>query len=155
MCISYFPPFFLCFSSFLRRNLRFGHNRRPLKASTRDTDFDVQVEPVFSRMNIGSKTKKRVVLPSRPEPPTVDQILEDISKAAPDDPAFSILDKTGDSSRPADSEVELRFQQCRRYLELNEHLTEAEARLQQQREELQVAGEQLDRRVEEVQGQVL
>ncbi|KAM6921676.1 UPF0449 protein C19orf25 homolog [Xenentodon cancila] len=107
-------------------------------------------------MNIVSKNKKRVVLPSRPEPPTVDQILEDISRAAPDDPAFSILEKTGqDSSHPADSEVELRFQQCRRYLELNEHLMEAEARLQQQREGLEVTGQRLDRRVEEVQGQVL
>lgn len=46
-------------------------------------------------MNIGSKTKKRVVLPSRPEPPTVDQILEDMNGAAPNDPVFSILQKTG------------------------------------------------------------
>lgn len=41
---------------------------------------------------MGSKSKKRVVLASRPEPPTVDQILEDISRAANDDPVFSILD---------------------------------------------------------------
>lgn len=46
-------------------------------------------------MNIGSKNKKRVVLPSRPEPPTVDQILEDINRAAPNDPVFSILEQTG------------------------------------------------------------
>lgn len=46
-------------------------------------------------MNIGSKSKKRVVLPSRPEPPSVEQILEDISRAAADDPVFSILDQTG------------------------------------------------------------
>lgn len=45
-------------------------------------------------MNFVSKSKKRVVLPSRPEPPTVDQMLEDISRAAPDDPVFSILEKT-------------------------------------------------------------
>lgn len=46
-------------------------------------------------MNIGSKSKKRMVLPSRPEPPTVDQILEDINRAAPNDPVFSILEQTG------------------------------------------------------------
>ncbi|XP_041861883.1 UPF0449 protein C19orf25 homolog [Melanotaenia boesemani] len=107
-------------------------------------------------MNIGSKNKKRMVLPSRPEPPTVDQILEDIKKASPNDPVFSILERTGQhSSPPADSEVELRFQQCRRYLELNEQLKEAQSRLRHQREELQAAGEQLDREVDQVKGQVL
>lgn len=107
-------------------------------------------------MNIGSKNKKRVVLPSRPDPPTVDQILEDMSRAAPDDPVFSILEQTGqDSSRPSDSEVELRFQQCRRYLELNQKLQEARGRLLQQKEELQVVGEQLEKDVAEVKGQTL
>lgn len=107
-------------------------------------------------MNIGSKNKKRVVLPSRPDPPTVDQILEDISRAAPNDPVFSILEQTGqDSSRPSDSDVESRFQQCRRYLELNKQLQEAQGRLSQQREELQVAGEQLENDVAEVKGQTL
>ncbi|CAI5685319.1 UPF0449 protein C19orf25 homolog [Oreochromis niloticus] len=107
-------------------------------------------------MNIGSKSKKRMVLPSRPEPPTVDQILEDLDRAAPDDPIFSILEKTGqDVPRPADSEVELRFQQCRRYLELNKELQEARDRLVQQREELKAAGEQADREVEEIKSQQL
>lgn len=107
-------------------------------------------------MNIGSKNKKRVVLPSRPDPPTVDQILEDISRAPPDDPVFSILEQTGqDSSRPSDSDVELRFQQCRRYLELNKQLQEAQGQLLRQSEELQVAGEQLEKDVAEVKGQTL
>lgn len=44
---------------------------------------------------ISSKNKNRVVLPSRPEPPSVEQILEDIQKAASDDPVFSILDQEG------------------------------------------------------------
>lgn len=46
-------------------------------------------------MNAGSKSKKRVVLPRRPDPPTVEQILEDISRAAPDDPVFGVLDPSG------------------------------------------------------------
>ncbi|CAJ1059587.1 UPF0449 protein C19orf25 homolog isoform X2 [Xyrichtys novacula] len=107
-------------------------------------------------MNIGSKNKKRVVLPSRPDPPSVDQILEDINRAAPNDPVFSILEQTGqDSSRPADSEVESRFQQCRQYLDLNERLQEVRGQLLKQREDLRAAGEQLDRDVAEVQGQTL
>ncbi|XP_054911391.1 UPF0449 protein C19orf25 homolog isoform X1 [Poeciliopsis prolifica] len=106
-------------------------------------------------MNIGSKTKKRVVLPSRPELPTVDQLLEDIHRAAPDDPVFSILERTEQaSSRSADSEAELRFQQSRRYLDLNGRLEEALGQLQNQREALQTAGGELDRTVEEVKGQV-
>lgn len=107
-------------------------------------------------MNIGSKSKKRMVLPSRPDPPSVDQILEDINKAAPNDPVFSILEQTGqDLSRPSDSDVELRFQQCRQYLELNERLQEVRGRLLRQREELRVAGEQLEKDVAEVKGQAL
>uniref|UniRef100_A0A3B4VER5 Si:ch73-238c9.1 n=1 Tax=Seriola dumerili TaxID=41447 RepID=A0A3B4VER5_SERDU len=134
-------------------------------------------------MNIGSKNKKRVVLPSRPDPPTVDQILEDINRAAPNDPVFSILEQTGqgestqicrvrgerggpdlppaptvwftvclscpcsDSSRSSDSDVDLKFQQCRQYLDLNERLQESRSRLLRQREELRAAGEQLDRDV--------
>ncbi|XP_049911564.1 UPF0449 protein C19orf25 homolog isoform X1 [Epinephelus moara] len=111
---------------------------------------------VCSRMNIGSKNKKRVVLPSRPEPPTVEQILEDINRAALNDPVFSILERTGqDSSRLSDSDVDLRFQQCRQYLDLNERLQEARGRLLQQREELRAAGEQLQSDVVEVKGQTL
>ncbi|XP_076582963.1 UPF0449 protein C19orf25 homolog [Chaetodon auriga] len=107
-------------------------------------------------MNIGSKNKKRMVLPSRPDPPGVDQILEDINRAAPNDPVFSILEQTGqDLSRPLDSDVDLRFQQCRQYLELNERLQEVRGRLLRQREELRVAGEQLEKDVAEVKGQAL
>uniref|UniRef100_A0A3Q3M7H8 Si:ch73-238c9.1 n=1 Tax=Mastacembelus armatus TaxID=205130 RepID=A0A3Q3M7H8_9TELE len=101
-------------------------------------------------MSSSSKNKKRVVLPSRPEPPTVDQMLEDISRAAPNDPVFSVLEQTGQGD-----DVDLRFQQCRRYLELNERLQEAGVRLLQQREELTAVGEQLDRDVAEVKGQPL
>uniref|UniRef100_A0A671UG84 Si:ch73-238c9.1 n=1 Tax=Sparus aurata TaxID=8175 RepID=A0A671UG84_SPAAU len=106
-------------------------------------------------MNIGSKSKKRVVLPSRPEPPSVEQILEDISRAAPDDPVFSILDQTGPGESSCKGDLESRFQQCRRYLELNERLQEARGRLLQQREELRAAGEQLEEAVAEVKGQTL
>lgn len=62
---------------------------------------------------------------------------------------------SSDVPRAADSEVEQRFQQCRRYLELNKELQEARDRLVQQREELKAAGEQADTEVEEVKSQQL
>uniref|UniRef100_A0ACB8GG09 Uncharacterized protein n=1 Tax=Sphaerodactylus townsendi TaxID=933632 RepID=A0ACB8GG09_9SAUR len=38
-----------------------------------------------------SKAKKRVVLPTRPEPPNTEQILEDVQRAQPNDPVFVLL----------------------------------------------------------------
>lgn len=60
-----------------------------------------------------------------------------------------------DSSRPSDGDVDLKFQQCRQYLELNERLQEVRGRLVRQREELRTTGEKLDRDVAEVKGQPL
>uniref|UniRef100_A0A2K5P2X7 Chromosome 19 open reading frame 25 n=3 Tax=Cercopithecinae TaxID=9528 RepID=A0A2K5P2X7_CERAT len=40
---------------------------------------------------MGSKTKKRVLLPTRPAPPTVEQILEDVRGAPAEDPVFTTL----------------------------------------------------------------
>lgn len=62
---------------------------------------------------------------------------------------------SSDVPRAADSEVELRFQKCRRYLELNKELQEARDRLVQQREELKAAGEQADKEVKEIRSQQL
>lgn len=104
-------------------------------------------------MNIvGSKTKKRVVLPSRPDPPTVAQVLEDIQRAAPFDPVFTLLDDSTQDARgqSGDSEVESRYQQSRLYLDLNEKLQEVKGQLARQREELRTAGERLDHDVTEV-----
>uniref|UniRef100_A0A3Q3NS06 Si:ch73-238c9.1 n=1 Tax=Labrus bergylta TaxID=56723 RepID=A0A3Q3NS06_9LABR len=102
-------------------------------------------------MNIGSKIRSGRSCPAVLTP-TVDQILEDINGAAPNDPVFSILDL----SRALESSgVESRFQQCRQYLELNERLQEVRGRLLKQREELRAAGEQLQTDVEEVRGQTL
>lgn len=40
---------------------------------------------------MGSKNKKRGVLPSRPDQPTVEQMIDDVNKAYPNDPIFSVL----------------------------------------------------------------
>lgn len=44
---------------------------------------------------MGSKAKKRVVLPTRPAPPTVEQILEDVRGAPAEDPVFTALAREG------------------------------------------------------------
>ena len=47
---------------------------------------------------MGSKAKKRVVLPTRPAPPTVEQILEDVRGAPAEDPVFTALAREGRGS---------------------------------------------------------
>lgn len=107
-------------------------------------------------MNLGSKGKKRVVLPSRPEPPTVEQILEDIQNSSSDDPLFT-LDQTDPGSGPpsGNSEVELRFEQCRRFMELNQQLTEAQERLTEQQDELRGTVNSLQRDIQYVKARTL
>lgn len=48
------------------------------------------------RMNFGSKGKKRMVLPIRPDPPTVEQIMEDVNRAYPNDPVFTVLHESAE-----------------------------------------------------------
>lgn len=47
---------------------------------------------------MGSKAKKRVVLPTRPAPPTVEQILEDVRGTSAEDPVFTALAPEGRAS---------------------------------------------------------
>ncbi|XP_072517126.1 UPF0449 protein C19orf25 homolog isoform X1 [Salminus brasiliensis] len=113
-------------------------------------------------MNLGSKGKKRMVLPTRPDPPSVEQIMEDINRAYPKDPVFSLLQessegdvrddvtRSGFRSGSSSSDVEVRYLQSRRFLELNERLQEARADLVRRRDELRVVGESLEQSVAEV-----
>lgn len=104
-------------------------------------------------MNLGSKGKKRMVLPTRPDPPSVEQIIEDINRAYPNDPVFSILQEQSTEdvrSGSTSSDVEVRYLQSRRFLELNERLQEARTDLVRRREELRVVGESLEQSVAEV-----
>lgn len=52
------------------------------------------------RMNFGSKSKKRMVLPSRPDPPTVEQIVEDVNRAGPSDPVFTASHDSAEGKLP-------------------------------------------------------
>ncbi|KAF3829659.1 UPF0449 protein C19orf25 homolog isoform X2 [Mirounga leonina] len=104
---------------------------------------------------MGSKAKKRVVLPTRPAPPTVEQILEDVRGAPSDDPVFAALapeDSLGLSGRAEDTEAqrEQLYQQSRAYVTMNQRLQQAGAGLKQKCEELWRAGEELERDVGQV-----
>uniref|UniRef100_A0A8C0KYL9 Chromosome 19 open reading frame 25 n=1 Tax=Canis lupus dingo TaxID=286419 RepID=A0A8C0KYL9_CANLU len=101
---------------------------------------------------MGSKAKKRVVLPTRPAPPAVEQILEDVRGAPPDDPVFIALgldDSPGLSQRAEDTEAqrEQLYQQSRAYVAMNQRLQQAGDGLKQKCEDLWRAGEELERDV--------
>ncbi|XP_027437886.1 UPF0449 protein C19orf25 homolog isoform X1 [Zalophus californianus] len=101
---------------------------------------------------MGSKAKKRVVLPTRPAPPTVEQILEDVRGAPSDDPVFAALaleDSLGLSGGAEDTEAqrEQLYQRSRAYVAMNQRLQQAGDRLKQKCEELWRAGEELERDV--------
>ncbi|KAF7703743.1 UPF0449 protein C19orf25 homolog [Silurus meridionalis] len=105
-------------------------------------------------MNMGSKgKKKKMVLPARPEPPSVEQIIEDINRAEPCDPVFRFLQIPNEGS--ISSDVEVRYTQSRRYLDLNEKLQEALADLTCRRDELRVVGETLEGSVAAVKSRAL
>ncbi|XP_026941752.1 UPF0449 protein C19orf25 homolog isoform X4 [Sagmatias obliquidens] len=98
---------------------------------------------------MGSKAKKRVVLPTRPAPPTVEQILEDVRGAPAEDLVFTAMareDPPAPSGRAEDTEAqrEQLYQQSRVYVATNQRLWRAGAQLKQQREELWRAREELE-----------
>ncbi|XP_055968788.1 UPF0449 protein C19orf25 homolog [Sorex fumeus] len=106
---------------------------------------------------MGSKAKKRVVLPTRPAPPTVEQILEDVRGAAADDPVFTTL-ALEDAPAPTgradaedqEAERERLYQQSRTYVTANQRLQQAGTELQRACQELRGAGAQLEREMDEV-----
>ncbi|XP_028299944.1 UPF0449 protein C19orf25 homolog [Gouania willdenowi] len=104
-------------------------------------------------MNLGSKGKKRPVLPSRPEPPSVERILEDMSRAGPEDPVFKVREESGEDCGL--SATDERFNQVRHFLLLQQRLQEAGAELHKKRAVLEDAGVQLENDVAKVKGQNL
>ncbi|XP_060001757.1 UPF0449 protein C19orf25 homolog isoform X1 [Lagenorhynchus albirostris] len=101
---------------------------------------------------MGSKAKKRVVLPTRPAPPTVEQILEDVRGAPAEDLVFTAVareDPPAPSGRAEDTEAqrEQLYQQSRVYVATNQRLWRAGAQLKQQREELWRAREELEQEI--------
>uniref|UniRef100_A0A8C5P2H2 RIKEN cDNA 2310011J03 gene n=2 Tax=Jaculus jaculus TaxID=51337 RepID=A0A8C5P2H2_JACJA len=97
---------------------------------------------------MGSKAKKRVVLPTRPAPPTVAQIVEDVRGAPALDPVFTAL-APEDPPEDPEAQQEL-YQQSRTYVATNEHLRQARDGLRQKCEELRRAGDRLEEEVNQV-----
>ncbi|XP_069784207.1 UPF0449 protein C19orf25 homolog isoform X2 [Narcine bancroftii] len=101
-----------------------------------------------------SKSKKRVLLPTRPEPPTIEQILEDVRNARLSDPVFTSFNEGNEefvsSVRIEAPDVESQYQQSREYVELNRHLQKELGELASRCEQLKKAGEQLDLSISEI-----
>ncbi|XP_076977434.1 UPF0449 protein C19orf25 homolog [Tamandua tetradactyla] len=104
---------------------------------------------------MGPKAKKRVVLPTRPAPPTVEQILEDVQGAPATDPVFTVLapeDPPGPSGRTEDTEAqrEWLYPQSRAYVATNQRLQQAGSGLKLKLEVLRRVGEELEQDIDRV-----
>ncbi|NWX44155.1 CS025 protein, partial [Steatornis caripensis] len=109
---------------------------------------------------MSSKAKR--VLPTRPKPPSVEQILADVRGTHPADPVFVLpaepcWDQGPSPGSPspttqeaAAEEREQLYRQSRSYVEMNQRLQEAQEQLQERREELQRAGAALERGIAEM-----
>ncbi|XP_059847195.1 UPF0449 protein C19orf25 homolog [Hypanus sabinus] len=103
-----------------------------------------------------STNKKRVILPTRPEPPTIEQILEDVKGARLDDPVFTLFTEGSEEIvSPVQAEVlmpdvESQYQQSREYVELNRRLQTELGELAARCEQLKKAGDQLDISISEI-----
>ncbi|NXI45862.1 CS025 protein, partial [Galbula dea] len=104
---------------------------------------------------MSSKAKR--VLPTRPEPPSVEQILADVQGTHPRDPVFILPTEphqdpgsSPGSPSPAEEDRERLYRQSRSYVEMNQRLQESRERLREQREELQRAGEALEHSITEM-----
>lgn len=106
---------------------------------------------------MSSKAKR--VLPTRPEPPTVEQLLADVRGAPPADPVLMIpAEPPRDGPAPGQEdgvdEQERLYRQCRGYVEMNRRLREARGELAKKRDELQRAGMALERDMAEMRHKV-
>ncbi|XP_043830861.1 UPF0449 protein C19orf25 homolog [Dromiciops gliroides] len=109
-----------------------------------------------------SKARKRVVLPTRPSPPTVEQILEDVHGALPSDPVFTTFAPQALEELPApqenedpEAERERQYQQSRSYVAMNHRLQLACDLLKQKCEELRQAGDSLEQDILEMKQRTL
>ncbi|XP_040846251.1 UPF0449 protein C19orf25 homolog isoform X1 [Ochotona curzoniae] len=108
---------------------------------------------------MGSKAKRRVALPTRPAPPTVEQILEDVRAAPADDPVFTAAALTPCPSGPPgaprpteDPEAprEQLYLQSRAFVAANARLQQAGKALGLRCQGLLCAGQQLERDMDQL-----
>ncbi|NXV01531.1 CS025 protein, partial [Cettia cetti] len=102
---------------------------------------------------MSSKAKR--VLPTRPEPPSVEQILADVQGTDPTDPVFVLPAEPPQDHgppqlrppgcpEPAAEEQERLFRQIRSYVGMNQRLQQSREQLRERRRELRRVGEALD-----------
>ncbi|NXH50301.1 CS025 protein, partial [Dicaeum eximium] len=107
---------------------------------------------------MSSKAKR--VLPTRPEPPSAEQILADVQGTLPTDPVFVLPAESPPEPGPAPGEPrwgcsacgerERLYRQVRSYVGMIQRLQRSRERLRERRRELQSAGEALDRGMAEM-----
>ncbi|NXE11870.1 CS025 protein, partial [Lophotis ruficrista] len=114
---------------------------------------------------MSSKAKR--VLPTRPEPPSLEQILADVRGTHPTDPVFLLPAEPCRDHSPcpgspglagqeaAAEERERLYRQSRSYVEMNQRLQESRERLRERREELRRAGTALERSISEMRQKAL
>ncbi|XP_030073852.1 UPF0449 protein C19orf25 homolog [Microcaecilia unicolor] len=99
-----------------------------------------------------SKIKKRVVLPTRPAPPSIEQILEDVQNAPASDPVFVL---GGETSEETWDDRERQYRQSHSYVELNHRLQEACSLMKIKCKEMQQTGAMLDDKILEMKEKTL
>uniref|UniRef100_A0A670XUG0 Chromosome 19 open reading frame 25 n=1 Tax=Pseudonaja textilis TaxID=8673 RepID=A0A670XUG0_PSETE len=108
-----------------------------------------------------SKAKKRVVLPTRPEPPNTEQILEDVQRAQPNDPVFVLLVEpnedlpTPTKNEDPEAKRERLYRLTQSYVEMNHRLQKACSLLKEKCEELKLAGATLEQGILEMKQRAL
>ncbi|KAM4809089.1 UPF0449 protein C19orf25 homolog isoform 2-T3 [Rhinophrynus dorsalis] len=93
-----------------------------------------------------SRAKKRIVLPSRPEPPSIEQILEDVHGAVASDPVFNcnLGDESSLTAHDGSSDREKQYVQSCSYVEMNKKLREAQDQLKAKCDALRCAGNKME-----------
>ncbi|NWQ84450.1 CS025 protein, partial [Columbina picui] len=100
---------------------------------------------------MSSKAKR--VLPTRPDPPSAEQLLADVRDAPPGDPVFVLPAEPHRDRDPSpdplggQEERERLYRQSRGYAAMTQRLRAARERLRERREQLLRAGAALDRSI--------
>ncbi|XP_030322319.1 UPF0449 protein C19orf25 homolog [Calypte anna] len=108
---------------------------------------------------MSSKAKR--VLSTRPEFPSLEQILSDVRGSPPTDPIFLLPEELCGDQGPSPGspipteERERLFWQSRRYLEMNQRLRESREQLRERREELERVGAALEQSITQMRQKAL
>ncbi|XP_038596201.1 UPF0449 protein C19orf25 homolog [Tachyglossus aculeatus] len=102
---------------------------------------------------MNSKSKKRMVLPTRPEPPTVEKIVQDVKEAKPSDLVFTsvVEPQEGPVFKP---EPEQQYLKSSTYLSKNKQLQLTCELLKKKGEELKAVGEKLEEDIAEMRNKI-